>query len=118
MKIASALLLALLAAPKPAVPVRKSAGFGIPRLAPSQLWVTSIPVGLEVRLGEDPKAKAVGRTPLVLKASEATRYVTVTLRKSEAAGNLPTSPTSLPLGRTAPPTKTNAPGRSTTWTVR
>ncbi len=90
MKIASALLLALLAAPKPAVPVRKSAGFGIPRLAPSQLWVTSIPVGLEVRLGEDPKAKAVGRTPLVLKASEATRYVTVTLRKSEAAGKLPT----------------------------
>jgi hypothetical protein len=89
MKLASALLMLLLSAPKPAVPPRKGAGPGIPKLAPGQLWVSSVPVGLEVRLGDDPRVKAVGRTPLVLKSSDATRYVTVTIQKSEAGGKVP-----------------------------
>lgn len=90
MKLASVLLLVMLNAAKPAVPAKKSAGrFGIPRLAPGQLWVSSVPAGLEVRLGDDPRVKAVGRTPLVLKAGDATRYVTVTITKSEAAGKVP-----------------------------
>ena len=90
MKLASVLLLVLLSAPRPAVPARPGAGrFGFPRLAPGQLWVSSVPAGLEVRLGKDPRVKAVGRTPLVLKAAESTPYVTVTMQKSEARGKLP-----------------------------
>jgi hypothetical protein len=48
-----------------------------------------VPVGLEVRLGDDPQVAPVGRTPLVVDARKAGSYVTVTLRKSEAVGPLP-----------------------------
>lgn len=85
------LLLLPLKAPASARPLSKSpsAHYGIPRLAPGQLWVSSVPVGLEVRLGEDPKGKAIGRTPLVLNAREASSYVTVNIQKNESAGKLP-----------------------------
>ena len=100
-KLAFVLVLALGTGPAPALPARArptparpAAGgplrYGIPPLAPGQLWVTSVPVGLEVRLGDDPRVAPVGRTPLVLDARKAGNYVTVTLRKSEAMGPLPT----------------------------
>jgi hypothetical protein len=63
--------------------------YGFPRLAPGQLWVSSVPVGLEVRVGEDLKVKAIGRTPLVLNARDVGPYVTVTIRKNESGGKLP-----------------------------
>lgn len=73
-----------------AVPEKRSPSrYGVPKLRPGELWVSSIPVGLEVRVGEFPKGKAIGRTPLVLKASDVGQYVTVTLSKAEAGGNLP-----------------------------
>lgn len=89
--LASFLLLVLLNGPTSTGPVKAtSARYGIPRLAPGQVWVTSVPVGLEVRVGEDPRSKAVGRTPLVLKAGQAGPFVTVTIQKTEAGGKLPT----------------------------
>jgi len=88
----SIFLVAPTKAPTPVASARKSAParYGIPRLAPGQVWVTSVPVGLEVRVGEDPRSKAVGRTPLVLKAGQAGSFVTVTIQKTEAGGKLPT----------------------------
>jgi len=88
----SVFLVAPTKAPTPVASARKSAParYGIPRLAPGQVWVTSVPVGLEVRVGEDPRSKAVGRTPLVLKAGQAGSFVTVTIQKTEAGGKLPT----------------------------
>ena len=73
------------ARPAGAGPVR----YGIPPLKPGELWVTSVPVGLEVRLGDDPRVAPVGRTPLVVDARKAGKYVTVTLKKSEAGGQFP-----------------------------
>ncbi len=85
------LLLSALQAPTTAGPRTKSppAHYGDPRLARGQLWVSSVPVGLEVRAGEDPKSKPIGRTPLVLKAQDVRPYVTVTIQKSDARGKLP-----------------------------
>lgn len=99
-KVAFVLVLTLGAGPSSALPAkarptpaRPAAGgpvrYGIPPLAPGQLWVTSVPVGLEVRLGDNPQVAPVGRTPLVIDARKAGSYVTVTLRKSEAVGPLP-----------------------------
>jgi hypothetical protein len=89
--LASFLLLVLLNGPTSTGPVKAtSARYGIPRLAPGQVWVTSVPVGLEVRVGEDPRSKAVGRTPLVLKPGQAGSFVTVTIQKTEVGGKLPT----------------------------
>src|SRR6476660_4402201 len=76
-KVASVLVLTLGAGPAPALPARARptparpaeggpVRYGIPPLSPGQLWVTSVPVGLEVRLGDDPRVAPVGRTPLVL----------------------------------------------------
>ena len=88
--LASVLLLVLLNGPTSTGPARaSSARYGIPRLAPGQLWVSSVPVGLEVRLGEDPNSKAIGRTPLVLNPRQAGSHVTVTIYKTEAGGKLP-----------------------------
>jgi len=99
MKVNSAavfcLLSVLMVAPTKAstslAPARKRppARYGFPRLAPGQLWVSSVPVGLEVRVGEYPKGKAIGRTPLVLNARDVGLYVTVTIRKNESGGKLP-----------------------------
>jgi hypothetical protein len=64
--------------------------YGIPKLAPGQLWVSSVPVGLEVHSGDSPTPrKVLGRTPLVLKARDLDRYVTVTIQKGEFGGELP-----------------------------
>jgi hypothetical protein len=89
--LASVLLLVLLNGPTSTGPARaNSARYGIPRLAPGQLWVSSVPVGLEVRLGGDPDAKPVlGRTPLVVKRRNVGRYLTVSIRKKEYGGDLP-----------------------------
>lgn len=71
---------------KPAAPVR----YGIPRLAPGQLWVSSIPVGLEVRLGESPiSGKVLGRTPLVVDSADVGPFVTVSLFREEYGADLP-----------------------------
>ena len=90
-----ALLLVLLLlpskAPASARPSSKglSAHYGISRLAPGQVWVSSVPIGLEVRVGEDPKSKALGRTPLVLDRRTAGPFVTVTIQKKDYRGKLP-----------------------------
>jgi hypothetical protein len=78
-------------APPAARPSSKSpaAHYGIPRLAPGQVWVSSVPVGLEVRVGEDPKSKALGRTPLVLNRRDAGPLVMVTIQKKDYGGKLP-----------------------------
>jgi hypothetical protein len=77
-------------APPPSAGKSAPARYGIPRLAPGQVWVSSVPIGLEVRVGEDPRSKPIGRTPLVLKAGQAGPFVTVTIQKTEAGGKLPT----------------------------
>ena len=64
--------------------------YGFPRLAPGLIWVSSVPVGLEVHSGDSPTPqKVLGRTPLVLKARDLDRYVTVTIQKAEFGGELP-----------------------------
>ncbi|MDQ5872343.1 MAG: hypothetical protein M3547_09090 [Acidobacteriota bacterium] len=65
-------LLLAAAPPMPAAPRRNAPAvkYGIPRLSPGQLWVSSIPAGLEVRIGKDPvSGRVVGRTPVVVKAA-------------------------------------------------
>lgn len=90
MKLASALLLLLLSAPRPVVPAKKAGGrFGIPKLAPGQLWVSSVPVGLEVRLGENLDSKPIGRTPLVVEGRNVGRSLSVTIGKKKYGGALP-----------------------------
>jgi hypothetical protein len=89
--LSTALLLPL-AMPTSVGPGRKRAPtrYGIPKLAPGQLWVSSVPVGLEVRIGERPTAKnVIGRTPLVLKARDVGAYVTVSIQKQEYGAELP-----------------------------
>jgi hypothetical protein len=67
-----------------------SGNYGIPRLAPGQVWISSVPVGLEVRSGENPRAKNVlGRTPIVLNGRDVGRSVTVSILKKEYGGELP-----------------------------
>jgi hypothetical protein len=85
------LLLLPLKAPAPARPPSKShpAHYGIPKLARGQVWVSSVPAGLEVRVGEKPKSKALGRTPLVLSRRDAGPFVTVTIQKKDYGGKLP-----------------------------
>ena len=64
--------------------------YGIPRLAPGQLWVSSIPTGLEVRIGESPiTGKVVGRTPVVVDAADVGPFVTVSLLRKEYGADLP-----------------------------
>lgn len=64
--------------------------YGIPQLSSGQLWVSSVPVGLEVHSGDSPMAqKVLGRTPLVLNARDVQRYVTVTIQKAEYGRALP-----------------------------
>jgi hypothetical protein len=80
---------ALYFAADPAVGKDTRVRYGIPKLGPGELWVSSVPVGLEVWIGEYPKGKSVGRTPLVLRASDVGSQVTVVLQKSEFDGELP-----------------------------
>jgi hypothetical protein len=64
--------------------------YGIPRLAPGQLWVSSIPAGLEVRIGESPlSGKVVGRTPVVVDAADVGPFVTVTLLRKDYGADFP-----------------------------
>jgi hypothetical protein len=89
--LAAVFLLAIPSVPLCADPA-KAAGArpGIPRLAPGEVWVSSVPVGLEVRSGENPNAKKVlGRTPLIVNSREAGRFVTVRVEKKEYGGELP-----------------------------
>lgn len=63
---------------------------GVPSLAPGELWVASIPAGLEVRIGENPiSGKVVGRTPVVVDAADVGAFVTVVLLKEEYGADLP-----------------------------
>jgi hypothetical protein len=69
---------------------RRPKSYGIPKLGPDQLWISSVPVGLEVRSGETADGKPIlGRTPLVLNARSLGRSVTVIVRKKEYGGRLP-----------------------------
>ena len=87
------LLLVSFVSPAPAAgPGKKQAPvkYGIPRLAPGQLWVSSIPAGLEVRVGESPlSGKVVGRTPVVVDAADVGPFVTVTLLRKDYSADLP-----------------------------
>lgn len=85
-------LLLAAAPPTPATTGRKAPAmeYGIPRLSAGQLWVSSVPAGLEVRIGKDPvSGKVVGRTPVVVKAADVGRFVNVRLLKEDFAGALP-----------------------------
>jgi hypothetical protein len=89
--LASVLLLVLLDSPTSTGPARaSSARYGIPRLAPGQLWVSSVPAGLHVHSGKSPTSqKILGHTPLVLSIRDLDRYVTVTIQKKDFGGELP-----------------------------
>ena len=65
--------------------------YGIPRLAPGLFWVSSVPIGLEVHSGDSPTPlkKVLGRTPLLVKARDLDRFVTVTIEKAEFGKDLP-----------------------------
>ena len=64
--------------------------YGIPRLTPGQVWISSVPVGLEVHSGDNPFPKKVlGRTPLILNTRDLARSVTVTCQKKEFGRKLP-----------------------------
>jgi hypothetical protein len=92
--LAPLLLLVTVASPAPAREPKKpkapAVHYGFPRLAPGQLWVSSIPAGLPVRIGKNPiSGKAVGRTPVVVAAADAGDSVTVVLEKENFGGSLP-----------------------------
>jgi len=78
-------------APTSVTTVRKGSrpAYGIPTLKPGQLWVSSVPVGLEVYVGDHPEGKPVGRTPVVLDVGSVGSHVTVSVQKSEYGGQLP-----------------------------
>jgi len=56
--------------------------YGIPALRPGELWVSSVPIGLEVYVAGKPQGKPVGRTPIVLDAKSLGPEVTVRLPKA------------------------------------
>ncbi len=87
----SVFMIAPAKAPTPVASARKSppARYGFPRLAPGQIWVSSVPVGLEVRVGENLGSKPVGRTPLVLKRQDVGRSLSVSIGKKQFGGVLP-----------------------------
>lgn len=69
-----------------AAPVRQR----MPRLLPGQLWITSVPTGLEVRVGKNPlDGKVLGRTPLLVAAADRPQFVTVSLSREEYGAPLP-----------------------------
>lgn len=62
----------------------------MPRLLPGQLWITSVPAGLEVRVGKNPlDGKVLGRTPLLVAAADRPQFVTVALVREEYGAPLP-----------------------------
>jgi hypothetical protein len=92
----AALLLLPLKTPTSAGPpsktpaARYSIPYSFPRLAPGQIWVSSVPAGLDVHLGDTPTPQKVhGHTPLVLNIRDVDRYVTVTIHPEEFGGELP-----------------------------
>ena len=89
--LSAALLLLLPFGTSAGLPTKRpKPSYGFPRLAPGQLWVSSVPVGLEVHAGDSPMPqKVLGRTPLVLNARDVNRYVTVTIQKKEFGRELP-----------------------------
>jgi hypothetical protein len=91
-RIARSLLFAaaaLFATTDPAVGKDPRVRYGIPKLGRGQVWISSLPVGLEVKIGKSPNGKSVGRTPLVLRASEVGSQVTIVLQESEFGEKLP-----------------------------
>jgi hypothetical protein len=89
--LSAALLLLLPLNASASPPTKKpTPRYGFPRLAPGQLWVSSVPIGLEVHAGDSPMPqKVLGRTPLVLNARDVNRYVTITIQKKEFGRDLP-----------------------------
>lgn len=88
--LAVAVLLTLPAAISVGAGNRRQKSYGIPRLGRDQLWISSVPVGLEVRSGETTDGKPIlGRTPLVVNARSLGRSVTLIMRKKEYGGELP-----------------------------
>jgi hypothetical protein len=63
--------------------------YGIPKLKPGQLWISSVPVGLEVYLGARAAGKPAGRTPLLLPSARDVSKVTVVLPKTKPDEELP-----------------------------
>jgi len=63
--------------------------YGIPKLKPGQLWISSVPVGLEVYLGKRQAGKPAGRTPLLLPSARGVSDVTVVLPKAKPDEELP-----------------------------
>jgi hypothetical protein len=78
-------LATIAAAPKKRSPVR----YGFPKIPAGKVWVSSIPVGLDVYLSAQPQGKSVGRTPLLLDAPKKAGPVTVSLPKKNYGGDLP-----------------------------
>jgi hypothetical protein len=74
-----------------AAPKKQSAAprYGVPKLRPGQLWISSVPIGLEVYPGAKTEGKPVGRTPLILDAKSVGPQVTVVLRKEKDGAALP-----------------------------
>jgi hypothetical protein len=57
--------------------------YGMPKLKPGQLWISSVPVGLEVYIGKSQVGKPAGRTPLLLPSAREVTDVTVVLPKTK-----------------------------------
>ena len=83
--VCCAALATIAAAAKKSAPVR----YGFPRIPAGKVWISSIPVGLDVYLSDQPQGKSVGRTPLLLDAPEKPGPVTVSLPKKKYGGELP-----------------------------
>jgi hypothetical protein len=70
--------------------VRHLKSYGIPKLGLGQVWISSIPAGLEVRSGENPDSRpSLGRTPLLVDARKLGKSITVILGRKEYGGALP-----------------------------
>lgn len=81
----AAATLAAAAGPKRAAPVR----YGFPKIGPAQVWIASVPAGLDVVAGPEPAGPSLGKTPLVLDRQAAGAEVTVVLPKEKWGGELP-----------------------------
>jgi len=83
--LCGAALAAIAAAPSKNSPAR----YGFPKIPPGKVWISSVPVGLDVYLSAQPQGKSVGKTPLLLDAPKKPGPVTVSLPKKKYGGDLP-----------------------------
>jgi hypothetical protein len=74
-----------------AAPKKKSSPvrYGFPKIPAGKVWISSIPVGLDVYLAPQPQGKPVGRTPLLLDAPKTAGPVTVSMPKKKYGDDLP-----------------------------